>query len=82
MPIRDLDGGLVWAGYNPSIFSQKTPATQQQPFYFAGSQVPLSVGTMAGKGKDNSCWKNQNLTGLGLGFEKCKVVKKLPGLRK
>lgn len=47
MPVKDVDGGLVWRGYNPSMFGYKQ--LQSKPFYFGGSQVP-TYGEMKGSG--------------------------------
>ncbi len=47
MPVKDVDGGMVWQGYNPATFGYKQP--HERPFYFGGSQVPLEVG-MKGSG--------------------------------
>jgi hypothetical protein len=47
MPVKDVDGGMVWQGYNPATFGYKQP--HEKPFYFGGSQVPLEVG-MKGSG--------------------------------
>ena len=46
MPVKDVDGGLVWDGYNPRLFTDKLPKEQYvaKPFYFGGSQVPESIG--------------------------------------
>jgi hypothetical protein len=42
MSIVDLDGGLVFQGYNPRILTDRLPR-EQPPFYFGGSQVPTSI---------------------------------------
>ena len=41
MPIKDIDGGLVFQGYNPSVLNHTTPKDQyvSKPFYFGGSNV-------------------------------------------
>lgn len=43
MPVYDVDGGLVWRGYDPRLFSKPLPKEQyiSKPFYFGGSQVPV-----------------------------------------
>lgn len=46
MPIKDVDGGLVWQGYSPSLFEHRTLPKEQMasnPFYFGGSQVPVGL---------------------------------------
>lgn len=73
MPVKDVDGGLVWQGYNPSILTERTPA-QEKPFYFGGSQTPTSnyLGPM------NSLPQPR----LFVDKPRTSVVKKLPSLRK
>ena len=72
MPIKDVDGGLVWNNYNPSIFGQKMPHTEKK-FYFGGSQVPTELGLT-----------KQQYDGTGMSKCACRLksVKKLPHLRK
>lgn len=43
MPVKDVDGGLVWNNYNYHIATGKLPKDQYAslPFYFGGSQVPV-----------------------------------------
>lgn len=74
MPIKDVDGGLVWQGYNPSVITERTPA-QEKPFYFGGSQTPTSnyLGPM------NSLPQPSIPT---VARKRTSVVKKLPSLRK
>lgn len=75
MPIKDIDGGLVWQGYNPRLFNDKLPQEQyvSKPFYFGQSQVPTSLGLS----------KSQY---SGTGITKCscrlKKLRKLPNIRK
>ncbi len=41
MPVRDVDAGLVWQGYNPSVLNNKTPKDTyvSVPWRFGGSNV-------------------------------------------
>lgn len=71
MPVKDVDGGLVWQGYNPSVLTNKTPKQEKQ-FYFGGSQVPTA---------DLSLPLN-SLPQPKYHKTKMSVVKKLPSLRK
>jgi len=45
MPLKDQDGGLVWQGYDPRLFTGKLPKEQyvSRPFYHGGSEVPLGL---------------------------------------
>jgi hypothetical protein len=43
MPVLDVDGGLIFQGYNPRILTGRLPA-QEKPFFFGGSQIPSSLG--------------------------------------
>ena len=46
MPVKDVDGGIIWRGYNPRILSERLPKEQyvSKPFYFGGSNVPTDLG--------------------------------------
>jgi hypothetical protein len=41
MPVFDVDGGLTFQGYNPSVLNNKTPKDTYSsvPFRFGGSNV-------------------------------------------
>ena len=43
MPVLDVDGGLNFQNYNPSILTGRTESIQPN-FYFGGSQVPVDLG--------------------------------------
>lgn len=46
MPVKDVDGGLVWRGYSPSVYAKSIKNTQPiKPFYFGGSWSPIYVKT-------------------------------------
>lgn len=68
----DVDAGLVWQGYNPSILTERTPR-ESKPFYFGGSQVPTAnyLGPM------NSLPQPPRVS-----KKRTSVIKKLPSLRK
>ena len=75
MPVKDVDGGLVWDGYSPRIFTGRLPKEQyvSKPFFFGGSQVPTDLGLSP-----------RSYSGTGMTCPSCKtrVVKKLPSIRK
>lgn len=48
MPVKDVDGGIIWQGYNPATFGYKQP--QEKPFYFGGSQVPIGIDPVTAGG--------------------------------
>lgn len=69
MPLKDVDGGLVWQGYNPRLFNDRLPK-EARPFYFGGSQVPIELG------------KTTSGSGFALSYRpKTKKVMKLPSMR-
>lgn len=70
MPVFDVDGGLVWQGFNPHIFGTKI-SSQEKPFYFGGSQVPTLVPKMSGGNIVTQQYRPV-----------MSKVKKLPGMRK
>jgi len=41
MPVKDVDGGLVWRGYSPRTITDRLPAEEyvSVPFRFGGSNV-------------------------------------------
>ena len=41
MPVKDVDGGLVWQGYNPSVLNHTTPKNTyvSKPFFFGGANI-------------------------------------------
>jgi len=45
MPIKDIDGGLVWRGYYPAVIKGAKALPKDtyvsEPFYFGGSNVRL-----------------------------------------
>lgn len=45
MPIKDIDGGLVWNGYYPAVIKGAKALPKDtyvsEPFYFGGSNVRL-----------------------------------------
>ncbi len=49
MPVKDVDGGLVWAGYFPAVVSVKGAKALPKdtyssvPFGFGGSQVKTAL---------------------------------------
>jgi hypothetical protein len=47
MPIKDVDGGLVWQGYFPAMFKGARALPKEtdcsEPFRFGGSQVKSSL---------------------------------------
>ena len=47
MPIKDVDGGLVWTGYFPAIFKGARALPKEtyvsEPFRFGGSQVKTAL---------------------------------------
>ena len=75
MPVKDVDGGLVWQGYDPRLFTGRLPQDQyvSKPFYFGGSQVPTDLGMSP-----------QSYSGSGMmsRHPKLRGVKKLPSMRK
>jgi hypothetical protein len=71
MPVKDVDGGLVWQGYNPSMFGYKQ--FQSKPFYFGGSKVPIEIG-MKGSGISIPVIPKRDI--------RQRQVKKLPMIRK
>lgn len=73
MPLKDIDGGLVWQGYNPHILSGRLPKEQYvaKPFYFGGSNIPTDLGL-----------PKSSYSGSGMKVSTTQVVKKLPHLRK
>lgn len=68
MPVPDIDGGIIFQGYNPRILTGRLPARSPKPFYFGGSQVPSSLGL-----------PESSYSGSGMSM---RVVKKLPFIRK
>ena len=74
MPILDVDGGLVWNGYSPRLFTGRLPKEQYAslPFYFGGSNVPTDLGL-----------KRNEYSGSGM-CSKCKLttkqIRKLPNI--
>ena len=34
MPIKDIDGALIWQGYSPRLFTGKLPAEQYVEKYY------------------------------------------------
>lgn len=77
MPVKDVDGGLIWKGYNPRLFDDKLPKEQyvSRPFYFGGSQVPVSLGSVQG-GTIASATQGMLKKPMMRG------IKKLPSMRK
>lgn len=77
MPVKDVDGGLVWKNYNPRMFGDKLPAEQyvSKPFYFGASQVPIGLGNPQLSSNDTS------LTPRGKSAVMRRVMK-LPSIRK
>lgn len=75
MPVKDVDGGLVWQGYDPRLFTGKLPQDKyvEKPFYFGGSQVPTDLGL-----------PKNSYSGTGMSCSQCKMraIKKLPNIRK
>lgn len=73
MPIKDVDGGIIWQGYNPHILSGQMPKEQyiSKPFYFGGSNIPTDLGLT-----------KSSYSGSGIKNIRTQVVKKLPLLRK
>lgn len=75
MPVKDVDGGLVWQGYDPRLFTGRLPQDQyvSKPFYFGGSQVPTDLGMPP-----------SSYSGSGMMSKKhiLSKVKKLPSVRK
>lgn len=75
MPVKDIDGGLPWNGYNPRLFSGKLPDEQyvSKPFYFGGSQVPSELGL-----------SKSEYSGTGVTKCSCRLrkLRKLPNIRK
>ena len=75
MPVKDVDYGLIWQGYNPRLFTGRLPQEQyvSRPFYFGGSQVPTDLG-MPPSSYSGSGMMSTNA--------KLRSVKKLPSMRK
>ena len=75
MPVKDVDGGLVWQGYDPRLFSGRLPQDQyvSRPFYFGGSQVPTDLGM------SQSSYSGSGMMSKG---HILRNVKKLPSMRK
>lgn len=75
MPVKDVDGGLNWRGYDPRLFTGRLPHDQyvSKPFYFGGSQVPTNLGMPP-----------SSYSGSGMMSKKpiLSKVKKLPLMRK
>ena len=76
MPVRDVDSGMIWQGYNPSIITHQQ-APEPYKFYFGGSQVPtadlgIEVGRI-GMRKPVVPRVRKTMTG---------VIRKLPSVRK
>ena len=73
MPVKDVDGGLIWQGYAPRLFTGKLPQEQyvSKPFYFGGSQVPSELGL-----------PKSAYSGTGMKSYALRGVKKLPSIRK
>lgn len=75
MPVKDVDGGLVWQQYNPHLFTGKLPQDQyvEKPFFFGASQVPTNLGMSP-----------SSYSGSGMMSKKpiVRSVKKLPSMRK
>ena len=71
MPIKDIDGGLNFQGFNPRILTDRLPKEQyvSKPFYFGGSQVSESLNKMTLSSQQTS----KNLS--------TKVIKKMAGKR-
>jgi hypothetical protein len=78
MPVKDVDGGLVWNNYNPKMFGDKSPAEQyvSKPFYFGGSQVPMGLSNPQLSSNDTS------LTPQSRSKISMRKVMKLPSMRK
>lgn len=74
MPIRDVDGGLNFQGFNPRIITGKVAKDQSvsKPFYQGGSEVPEY--TNLGLSSNNT---TKNLTKN----ISTRVIKKLAGKR-
>lgn len=81
MPIKDVDGGLNWQGYDPRLFGDKLPQDQYATnrFYFGGSQVPTDL---------NAPKMSSNMTGQGIASAThgafrpmLRSIKKLPNMR-
>jgi len=74
MPVKDVDGGLTFQGFNPRILTDKLPRDQyvSKPFYFGGAQAPVALGlpprSYSGAASCSSC--------------RMRAVKKLPGIRR
>lgn len=63
MPIKDVDAGLVWTGYQPTPF--KTPKHFKQPekpFYQGGSEVPINLTSNLYLQKSGNVGGNPNTT--------------------
>jgi hypothetical protein len=75
MPVKDIDGGLVWQNYNPRMFGDRLPADKyvSLPFYFGGSNIPTDLGL-----------SKSQYSGSGMTCSACRLksVKKLPIIRK
>jgi hypothetical protein len=75
MPVKDVDGGLIWNNYNPRMFGDKIPADKyvEKPFFFGGSQVPYQLGL------SKTQYSGTSMTNCAC---RLKSVKKIPNLRK
>lgn len=75
MPVKDVDGGLVWQNYNPRMFGDRLPVDKyvEKPFYFGGSNIPTELGM-----------SKSQYSGSGMTCSACRLrsVKKLPSIRK
>ena len=81
MPVKDVDGGLVWQNYNPRMFNDRLPKEQyaSKPFYFGGSEVPVALNAPQMSSQGGS------IAAPTQGMLKKPIMRgimKLPGMRK